>query len=86
MVALNLKRECTNESNYPYSLSNGAFVEARGRWIPSPGGQQSFELQASQIEVLGPCNAEASRVFQFPAGYLRADQLLRRNTRSRSTT
>ena len=40
------------------SLTNGAFVEIRGRWQPSPAKAQSHELLASEVKVHGPSDPE----------------------------
>ena len=39
-------------------LTTGASVSIKGNLVESPGKNQSLELQASEIEVIGPCSAE----------------------------
>ena len=39
-------------------LTTGASIRAKGNLVQSPGKNQSLELQASEIEIIGPCNAE----------------------------
>ncbi|KAF2278373.1 asparaginyl-tRNA synthetase [Westerdykella ornata] len=38
-------------------LSTGAAVAITGQWVPSPGQEQSHELQANSVRVLGPNDA-----------------------------
>ncbi|KAJ4291199.1 asparaginyl-tRNA synthetase [Kalmusia sp. IMI 367209] len=41
-------------------LSTGVAVAVTGRWEPSPGAEQSFELQADRVRVLGDNDATTS--------------------------
>ncbi|KAF2444172.1 mitochondrial carrier [Karstenula rhodostoma CBS 690.94] len=41
-------------------LSTGVAVAVTGRWTPSPGAEQSFELQADSVRVLGTNDATTS--------------------------
>ncbi|MBT3217544.1 MAG: asparagine--tRNA ligase [Proteobacteria bacterium] len=36
------------------NLGVGTAVRATGRWVPSPGGKQDFEILASAIDIVGP--------------------------------
>ncbi|KAJ2367584.1 asparaginyl-tRNA synthetase [Coemansia sp. RSA 2610] len=40
-------------------LTTGCAVEIRGRLTDSPGREQSKEVQAAQVEVVGPCDPES---------------------------
>ncbi|KAF2129947.1 asparaginyl-tRNA synthetase [Dothidotthia symphoricarpi CBS 119687] len=54
-------------------LSTGVAVAATGRWIPSPGQDQSHELQVENIRILGENDAATSPIqkkYQTPE-YLR---------------
>lgn len=42
----------------PDNLTTGASVSIKGKLIKSPGQKQKWELQATQIEILGLCPAE----------------------------
>ncbi len=43
-------------------LTIGAAVRVRGRWVPSPGSEQAFEVAAEHVEVVGDCDPS-------PGGY-----------------
>ena len=40
------------------AITTGCSVEAEGRLVKSPGGNQAVELQAEKITVIGPCPAD----------------------------
>ncbi len=42
---------------YKARLGVGAAVEVVGSWVPSQGGEQSFEVLADTVEVVGDCDA-----------------------------
>ena len=42
------------------SLSTGAAVAVTGRWASSPGTEQSFEIQADSVRLLGSNDATVS--------------------------
>jgi asparaginyl-tRNA synthetase len=39
-------------------LSTGTAISTTGNLVKSPGGEQAFELQATNIEILGECDSE----------------------------
>ncbi|KAF1977140.1 asparaginyl-tRNA synthetase [Bimuria novae-zelandiae CBS 107.79] len=43
-------------------LSTGVAVAVTGRWTPSPGAEQSFELQADNVRILGSNDATTSPI------------------------
>lgn len=40
------------------SMTTGASVAVKGKITQSPGGKQAVEMQASELELIGPCDAE----------------------------
>lgn len=56
----------TNEMLLPYflnkSLSYGSSVEVEGELMASPAKGQRLELQATDINLLGPCDNEVYTV------------------------
>jgi len=52
------------DTNYPEyetlvnNLSTGASIAATGELVQSPGKEQAFEMKASEIEVIGACDAQ----------------------------
>ncbi|KKP24547.1 MAG: Asparagine-tRNA ligase [candidate division TM6 bacterium GW2011_GWF2_28_16] len=47
-----------NYENIITKLSTGASISVAGKLVKSPGKEQSFELQAQTIEILGECDPE----------------------------
>ncbi|OGN57049.1 MAG: asparagine--tRNA ligase [Chlamydiae bacterium RIFCSPHIGHO2_02_FULL_45_9] len=53
-----LDSQCPNFVYLIKELTTGASVRVIGKLIKSPGKNQALELRASEIEIIGPCNAE----------------------------
>src|SRR3989344_8004511 len=53
-----LDSQCPNFVYLIKELTTGASVRVMGKLIKSPGKNQALELRASEIEIIGPCNAE----------------------------
>ena len=71
---------CANYEKTLPSLTTGASVHVEGTLVESPGKEQSFEIKAETIEVIGLCDAETyplqkkHHTFEFlrTIGHLRA--------------
>ena len=63
-------------------LNTGTFVQVTGRWYPSPGAEQPYELHASQVKMVGVADPAAypiQKKYQTPE-YLRTLPHLRQRT------
>ncbi|MBD3272929.1 asparagine--tRNA ligase [Candidatus Dependentiae bacterium] len=47
-----------NYENIISQLSTGASISATGKIVKSPGKEQSFEMQATEIKIIGECDPE----------------------------
>jgi asparaginyl-tRNA synthetase len=47
-----------NYNTLPAILSTGVSVEINGKIVESPGEKQDYEMQATDIKVIGPCDPE----------------------------
>lgn len=53
-----LEAKTPNFEEVMKELTTGASIQATGKLVESPGKNQSLELQATEIEVIGTCNPE----------------------------
>ena len=47
---------------YHRDLGPGCSVTVEGKLVPSHGQGQSLEVQASNVQVLGPCDNEVNNI------------------------
>ena len=53
-----INQNLNNYENLKKDLSTGASVSVTGKLVESPGKEQAFEIQATQVEIIGLCDPE----------------------------